>query len=176
MSNTPAAKRRRVEAANATLRQPFRSPVVKAPAKGASGAGAGSAGSKGNPTAASVGIPSRKGDITPRRATHQNPTPEASSTKGEPTFVWTSRRDEFEEKNAALEREIARLREEESRDSKESETRDELDELIVKWRGAAQIAAEELFEASRSRVERYSNGAPEHTLLDRCLRSLVWVV
>lgn len=76
--------------------------------------------------------------------------------------MWTSRREEYEEKNAALERELARLRDAGPEKDKGPESRDELDDLAVKWRGAAQKAADELFEMSRSRVERYGNTAPGH--------------
>lgn len=152
MSNIPAAKRRRVEAANATLRKPFRSPVVKAPARDTPAVG--TAEPEGEPKAASVETPSRKPHPATRKAPGLNP---PSKRKNEPNFTWSSsRREELEEKNAALEKEIARLRAAGPAKSK----RDELDDLIVKWRGAAQQAADELFEASRSRVERYDNNVP----------------
>ena len=155
MSNTPAAKRRRVEAANATLRQPFRSPVIRTPAP-----------ANDAPTAAPTittdpavtETPSRKrGPHHFHSTARKAPAPSSPlkiSSRVEPTFVWSLRRAELEEKNAALEKEIARLRDDDVGDGIES-AQDELDALIVKWRGAAQQAADELFETSRSRVERY---------------------
>ena len=88
--------------------------------------------------------------------------------------MWSSRRKELAERNAVLEMEIGRLRDRERGDSKVSEARDELDGLTIKWRGAAQQAAEELFEASRSRVERYGDATPGYMLGDGCLRGLAW--
>lgn len=140
MSKTPTAKRRRVDAANATLRQPFRSPIIRRPATDA------------NPPVAAE-------NETLKTAVSARPSGrDPASETGRPAFVWSLRREEFEAKNAALEEEIARLRRgdgEVTGSGRRDEGRDELDELAVKWRAAAQQAADELFETSRSRVQRY---------------------
>lgn len=85
-------------------------------------------------------------------------TPSKFAPRREPGFVWAERRAELEAKNAALEEEIARLRESES-EYKVEEERDELDGLMIKWRAAAQQAADELFETSKSRVQKYVSHA-----------------
>lgn len=160
MSNTstPAAKRRRIETANSTLRKPFRSPVIKPPGQGAS--------------------PTAETPVRPRAGPARNavgsgtPSKVAPRARG-PGFVWAERRGEFEAENAALEVEIARLRgagEPESKGVEGGDERDELDELdglMVKWRAAAQQAADELFETSKSRVQRYvSHSLPWFEMAD----------
>ena len=82
-----------------------------------------------------------------------------AAPRREPGFVWAERREEFEAKNAALGKEIARLRESEDAKDKGEESEDELDGLMVKWRAAAQQAADELFETSKSRVQKYVSRA-----------------
>lgn len=146
-TSTPAAKRRRIETANSTLRKPFRSPVIKPPGQGTSPAAETPVRARAGPAARSalgVGTPSK-----------------AAPRPREPGFVWSSSREEFEAKNAALEEEIASLRgSEESEDGKGVKERDELDGLMVKWRSAAQQAADELFETSKSRVQKYGSPRP----------------
>ncbi|SPO02117.1 uncharacterized protein DNG_04790 [Cephalotrichum gorgonifer] len=148
MSSTPAAKRRRIDAASATLRQPFRSPVVKRPPNDVTTPAAGSAARGG----AILGTPGR----TRMTALGQDTPSRAARGVRRPDFVWRERRAEFEAKNAALEDEIVRLRDGDGDGEVTVENGtgdDELDGLIVKWRAAAQQAADELFETSRSRVQ-----------------------
>lgn len=157
-TNTPAAKRRRIETANSTLRKPFRSPVIKPPGQGASPAAETPVRPRVGPARHAVGVG------TPSKAV-----PRARG----PGFVWAERKGEFEAENAALEGEIARLRAVE-----DSETRgveggnglDELDGLMVKWRAAAQQAADELFETSKSRVQKYVSHSLPAVVRDGCLR------
>ncbi|EFQ25501.1 uncharacterized protein GLRG_00645 [Colletotrichum graminicola M1.001] len=195
---TPAAKRRRVDTANETLRKPFKSPMVRGregkiagsaaaenptasppqlkPGEAThadpdSGAGPGSRDT--TPTAATVrqrgagtqvttparqaATPTRRPFSTPRPQLH----PEASPSISRSSLHWTansvtkagdsapgSKTTREAEGREEILRQARRIR-----GGGEGETDEELVELIGKWRAASRMAAEEVFEASRGRVE-----------------------
>ncbi|GJD02898.1 DNA repair protein Dds20/Mei5 [Colletotrichum higginsianum] len=185
---TPAAKRRRVDVANETLRKPFKSPMVRdreagpdtaaedgaAPspppkpnwetrADSDSGAGPGSTtaasvatrprpvGLQAVTPAKQMGAPSRRPFIT----SGASPSPTrgvlhgtGSVAKGGASMPGSSKVTREAEGREEIIRQAGRIR-----SAGEGETDEELVGLIEKWRAAGRIAAEEVFEGSRERVE-----------------------
>ncbi|TKW59500.1 hypothetical protein CTA1_4141 [Colletotrichum tanaceti] len=193
---TPAAKRRRVDVANETLRKPFKSPMVRdreagpdttaedgaapspppkpnwetrADSDSDSGPGPGST------TAASVatrtravglqavtpskqmGAPSRRPFSVPRLQLHPGASPSptrgglhgtGSVAKGGASMPGSSKVTREAEGREEIIRQAGRIR-----GAGEGETDEELVRLIEKWRAAGRMAAEEVFEGSRERVE-----------------------
>ncbi|KZL83254.1 dna repair protein dds20 mei5 [Colletotrichum incanum] len=198
---TPAAKRRRVDTANETLRKPFKSPMVRdreeqvagpaaaknpaAPSpqpkpKGATRADSDSGASPGSTTATTattavtrpqrdvtqmrtpvkqMATPTRRPFSVPRPQLHPGPSPSPlkpslhgtarSVTKGGGSVSGSKTTREVEGREEIL-RQAGRIR---SGGEGKGETDEELMGLIEKWRAASRIAAEEVFEGSRERVE-----------------------
>ncbi|KZL69666.1 DNA repair protein Dds20/Mei5 [Colletotrichum tofieldiae] len=194
--STPAAKRRRVDTANETLRKPFKSPMVRdrgeqvagpaaaenptAPSpqpkpKGAiragsdSGAGPGGTtatttatrprgvGDQTTPPAKQMATPTRRPFSVPRPQLHLGASPSPlrtslhgtarSAPKGGGSVSGSKTAREVEGREEIL-RQAGRIR-----GGGEGETDEELIGLIEKWRAASRIAAEEVYEGSRERVE-----------------------
>ncbi|GKT43183.1 uncharacterized protein ColSpa_03364 [Colletotrichum spaethianum] len=190
---TPAAKRRRVDTANETLRKPFKSPMVRdreeqvaGPAatedttasspqlkpKGATRAGPDSGvgprgttattrprgvGTQMTTPAKQAATPTRRPFSVPRPQLHPGASPSPLRTgfhgvarpvtKGGVSVPGSKSTREAEGREEIL-RQAGRIR-----GGGEGETDEELLELIEKWRAASRIAAEEVFEGSRERVE-----------------------
>jgi len=192
----PVSKRRRVELANATLRKPFKSPLISRPVEPPEAENRPSTSPlthsftsdstvskapSGNEQQRPSGTPKRRVDqkpkavwdvATPPKEAHEIqesyeashgvlPTNKTLShgNGAVPSFLWKEHHSQLETRNIELEREISRLRGDtlqqlESRhptDNKDAA----LDKLIVKWKAAARQAAEEVFEMSKSRVQKY---------------------
>lgn len=168
--STPAAKRRRIEAAN-TLQKPFRSPfktpfkspLIKAPPNTrASTAAASTPLTSKTPTSYPVvSIPSphtatrsKKSFASPVSATALNADPDIAPLLRE------QRELEKELKEVKEELDMAEQAKKIERDSKakdkdgSGEIDGELVELCEKWKGASRLAAEELFGKVRDRVNR----------------------
>lgn len=210
---TPAAKRRRVDAANLTLRKPFHSPLIRKPDDG-------SGGSSKNPEQANADTtittknayshsssPSRASAIRParslgalRQTTSQRPSSSSSPLKFKSPIQRsgvkrTSRVQKTTEDTAAaaadddddgdhpggsllalvkahrhtaqdavlkdLDRKLETVRQAKrievaSEGERPGEAVDQaLRDLVVKWKGASRVAAEELFEIVRERVAKY---------------------
>ncbi|KAK1731829.1 hypothetical protein CaCOL14_009011 [Colletotrichum acutatum] len=213
---TPAAKRRRVDAANETLRKPFRSPLVQrdrgpGPERNRDGSTATTAAATENPAAeedddsapttenpAVASSPSSArgaATTTSRHATEKFATPGKRGVGGTSSVTSTPTRRPFSiprvgglqqmgaspsplrmgtaspysgasrktnglglvgsksEREAEGREEILRQAERIRGAVGEGETDEELLELIGKWRAASRIAAEEVFEGSKERVE-----------------------
>jgi Swi5-dependent recombination DNA repair protein 1 len=174
---TPAAKKRRVEAANATLKKPFRSPLINRP--------------KPRPAAQTRAAKDEKDDLRPatplenlqsledldgepstshspsaqsspervhkKVSTYATPRPKTLS----PTSELSSLMNKFErqldrsvrelEQQGELVRQAERIRQ--TRRPGE-EVDKELKELVEKWKGASRLAAEEVFGFVKERVAR----------------------
>ncbi|KAK4454810.1 hypothetical protein QBC34DRAFT_433728 [Podospora aff. communis PSN243] len=186
-SNTPepSAKRRRVEAANSTLRKPFKSPLIKRPANPnltstptPRTTGAGTAGRNvfDGPASGSGIAGIRISSPSPLRFTPVTPNLKRRSmspTKGRRTAG--SREggdgDTLQDQLRKIQRETAariraaeaelevveqavQIRQESEAKRPGEEIDAELKELVGKWKGASRMAAEELFELIKGRVER----------------------
>ncbi|OHE93684.1 DNA repair protein Dds20/Mei5 [Colletotrichum orchidophilum] len=201
---TPAAKRRRIDAANETLRKPFKSPLVRDRGQDPDQDGAADPAAEGETTApaaapaaataatASLSSASGLAASTPRKATRKAPSakqavstptrrpfsvprPQVPQTgalaspsllrmtaasyglkKGGATVAGLggggggSRSEREAEGREEILRQAGRIR---GGGVGEGETDEELVGLIGKWRAASRIAAEEVFEGSRERVE-----------------------
>lgn len=195
--NTPAAKRRRVDAANATLRKPFHSPLLRRQpdTAGSSAPGPGRTPeantnkrpveevySPSSPSAArqqpQATRPPRdlKPSVAPgapRAAANRKnlspDDPEARSGDGNP-FLALARAHRTTEGRDAIVRDLDR-RLETVRQAAEIEAASErnrpgepvdqeLRDLVAKWRGASRMAAEELFETVRERVDKLVPPSP----------------
>ncbi|KAK2003863.1 hypothetical protein LX36DRAFT_745193 [Colletotrichum falcatum] len=183
---TPAAKRRRVDTANETLRKPFKSPIVRGReekvaesaaaentteltpqlksgestrADSNSGARPGSSNTTTQVTmpARQAVTPTRRPFSAPRQLLHPEASPSISrsslhgtaslATKAGGSAPRNKTTRETEGREEIL-RQARRIR-----DGGEGEIDEELIKLIGKWRVASQMAAAEVFEASRGRVE-----------------------
>lgn len=199
--NTPAAKRRRVDAANATLRKPFHSPLLRRqPAAGESStpgstsktpeANSGKRSfeevySPSSPSAAKQPQPARPARLqenlrrsrpaSPLKGPIAPPAPQATQRKissqvdaqaspgDDNPFLTLAHAHRTAGRDAIvrdLDRrlDIARQAgeiEAASERSRPGEAVDqELRDLVVKWRGAGRVAAEELFETVKERVDK----------------------
>lgn len=195
--NTPAAKRRRVDAANATLRKPFHSPLLRRQPGAGEGSTPGSIKtpepntskrsieqvySPSSPSTAKQPQVARR----PRELHHVRPASPlklpiapgsnqatkrkaSSPSKAEPgpgdenPFLTLARAHRTAGRDAIvrdLDRRLetvkqAREIEAASERSRPGEPVDqELRELVAKWRGASRLAAEELFETVKERVDK----------------------
>lgn len=190
-SSMPSAKRRRVDAANETLKKPFRSPMVKRPQP--------LAGSGTTESSPSTPAPAHKRDsndvgrvstpsklsprhfATPRLHTNPNDTPSKPVLKPGPRqplvlhsgskpdgltvedadlldqLSW--RRTEAELKIREVEKEMELVRQAARIESGKKTTNEEMAKLVRRWKGACRIAAEELFELIRGRVDSMGGGA-----------------
>lgn len=178
--STPAAKRRRVDAANATLRKPFQSPLIRRPdaGKGAQGTpepsktpdATGSSQEAYSPSSPS--LPQTRRPAAPaQQQRFKTPLAAAKRKRPEPAGA------EHNHPGAGLLALVAahgraapavgdldgrletarqaRRIEEASAPRRPGEPVDqELRELVVRWRGAGRLAAEEVFEVVKGRVER----------------------
>ncbi|CAP69226.1 uncharacterized protein PODANS_1_8940 [Podospora anserina S mat+] len=197
--NIPSAKRRRVDAANATLKKPFRSPMInrQSPSTTTSNATPTQASQSLSrrsidsfsrpPTSSSIpATPSRPGNPSPLRlgtnsAAARRPlllqksfksvsTPFPFKQRQQDTARSTNEGDELlqriqrshrelDAQMKKVEKELERVRqakriEEASRRKRPGEEVDaELSELVGKWKGASRLAAEELFEVVKGRVD-----------------------
>ncbi|KAK1970604.1 hypothetical protein LY78DRAFT_652747 [Colletotrichum sublineola] len=195
---TPAAKRRRADTANETLRKPFKSPMVRGREEKVAGpaaaenstassprpqpgeatradsdSGTSPGSSNTTPTAAAVRqwgagtqvtTPARQ-TVTPTRRPFSVPRPQlhpeaspfitrsslhgaaSSVTKAGGSAPGNKTTREAEGREEIL-RQARRIR-----GGSEGETDEQLVQLIGKWRAASRMAAEEVFRASRGRVE-----------------------
>ncbi|KAH0444272.1 hypothetical protein CcaCcLH18_00497 [Colletotrichum camelliae] len=172
---TPAAKRRRLDDASNTLRKPFKSPAVVRDRDAAAGDATASSpradavntnssstrcgGSATGTAAQRSGIqlttpakqpstPARRPFSLSRPQHGVSPSPLRTTGDGTPTGIRTAR-------DAAGREEIIRQAERirGGRSGTGSETDEELVVLIAKWRAASRQAAEEVFEASKERVQ-----------------------
>lgn len=160
--NTPTSKRRRIESANATLRRPFRSPLVRGRSNASAPAPVPDPAT--TPERETTPLEERVASGAKRARSSETGSQSAGRGKGRdagteevPSFSWRERRREMEDENRRIEQEISRLENidpvSNAASCKESPG-GELDGLFEKWKAAAQQAAEELYEASRLRVQR----------------------
>lgn len=201
--NTPAAKRRRVDAANATLRKPFHSPLLRRQPDAGESSTSGSTSKTPeansnkrsfeevySPSSPSVAKQQQPQTVRPtrppgnaRRGRPASPlkgciAPSASQTTkrkisgpsdaeadpgGDNPFLALARAHRTAGRNAVvrdLDRRLETVRqagdiEAASERSRPGEAVDqELRDLVVKWRGAGRVAAEELFETVKERVDK----------------------
>lgn len=177
--STPAAKRRRIDAASSTLSKPFRSPVktpLKSPLKtdGTEPATPSNLNSSfsatpavpKNPAAAKTAIvipPALKkgnGTTTPRpaRAIKAYASPrETAALNADPDIaplLKVQRELEKQLKDVKAQLEAAEQAKKIESQAKDGEVDGELVELVEKWTGASRQAAEELFAKVRDRVNR----------------------
>ena len=157
-----AAKRRRVKSASHTLSKPFRSPF-KAATKPQEDRECGASAGSPNPPAISDEKRPAEPALTPRR-TPFGPSP---SRTAEPRR-WSRANFSNEpilnsllKEERSLERELKELKAEldtveQARKIETKEEDEELVGLIEKWKGAARVAAEEVFEKVSDRVNRYA--------------------
>ncbi|KAF5492622.1 Swi5-dependent recombination DNA repair protein 1 [Colletotrichum siamense] len=172
---TPAAKRRRLDDASNTLRKPFKSPAVVRDRDAAAGDATASSprtdavdtnssstrcgGSATGVTAQRSGIqlttpakqfstPTRRPFSLSRPQRGVSPSPLRTTGDGTPTGIRTARDVAGREE---IIRQAERIRG--GRSGAGSETDEELVVLIAKWRAASRQAAEEVFEASKERVQ-----------------------
>ncbi|VBB72346.1 Putative protein of unknown function [Podospora comata] len=208
--NIPSAKRRRVDAANATLKKPFRSPMInrQSPSTTASNATPTQASPSLSrpPTSSSIpATPSRPGNPSPLRlgtnsAAARRPlllqksfksvsTPLPFKQRQRDTARSTNEGDELlqriqrshrelDAQMKKVEKELERVRqakriEEASRRKRPGEEVDaELSELIGKWKGASRLAAEELFEVVKGRVDGMGGGGADIIISGACADSI----
>ncbi|KAK0667356.1 hypothetical protein QBC41DRAFT_396081 [Cercophora samala] len=205
--NIPSAKRRRVDTANATLKKPFRSPMINRQAQQSPATSSVNA----TPTQASPSLsrsintlsrPSASSSssipVTPSRPGNPSPLrPGTSSTARRPLLLQRSFKPvstpsplkqrqqgttglnnegdgllqriqrshgELDQQMKKLEKELELVRqakriEEASRRKRPGEEVDaELRELVGRWKGASRLAAEELFEVVKGRVDGMGGG------------------
>ncbi|OLN82883.1 Swi5-dependent recombination DNA repair protein 1 [Colletotrichum chlorophyti] len=145
---TPATKRRRIDVANETLRKPFKSPVVPDPGCIDGAAASESRTPADHGTARTpvrqLSTPTRRPFSVPRRQSAMLPSPlwgDGSSKK-----VRATRQAEGREEIIRQARRIQGKAEGVEPDG-------ELEALIRKWKDASRLAAEEVFEGSRERVQ-----------------------
>ncbi|CAD6441704.1 86c5d4da-5f0e-4344-8372-ee42a361a332 [Sclerotinia trifoliorum] len=170
--STPAAKRRRIEAAN-TLQKPFRSPfktpfkspLIKAPpntrASTAASATSTPLSSKTSISYPVVSIPSRN-TVTRVKKSFTSPISPAVLNADPDIAPLLKEQRELEKQLKAVKEELdmAEQAKKIERDSKakdkdgNGEIDGELIELCEKWKGASRLAAEELFGKVRDRVNR----------------------
>lgn len=207
--NTPAAKRRRVDAANATLRKPFHSPLLRRQPDAGGSSTPGSGSTSKTPEASSskrsfeeVYSPSspsvakqpqtvrptrpqgnvRRGrPASPLKAAVTSTAPQATrrkisgpaDSKAQPAddnpFLALARAHRTAGRDAIvrdLDRRLDTARqageiEAASERSRPGEAVDqELRDLVTKWRGAGRVAAEELFQTVKERVDKFVIPAP----------------
>lgn len=188
-SSMPAAKRRRVDAANATLKKPFRSPMVKrAPPQDDVGATARSPATPGpakRRPSTSIGrlsTPSKlpghlhsgpalpasaNGSATPSKSFPGRAGGKLSESKLEGLsdkdveFLdkLNRRRKEAEVRAREAEKEAELVRQAARIESGKESNNDDLGKLVRKWKGACRTAAEELFELIRGRVDSMGGAA-----------------
>lgn len=199
--NTPAAKRRRVDAANATLRKPFHSPLLRRQpdAKGSSTPGSTSKTPEANsnkrsfeevysPSSPSVakqpqtvrparppGNVRRGRPASPLKGCIAPTAPQATKRKisgpgdfkaqsgDDNPFLALARAHRTAGRDAVvrdLDRRLDTVRQAEEIEAASERNRpgepvdQELKDLVVKWRGAGRVAAEELFETVKERVDK----------------------
>lgn len=200
--NTPAAKRRRVDAANATLRKPFHSPLLRRQPDAGDSSTPGSSKtpdsnsskrsfeevySPSSPSAPRQPQPAGRPTRPPGKLLHGRPAsplklsvaPGATRAAGQKTagpkdeaqagsaddnpFLALARAHKTAGRDAIvrdLDRRLETVRqardiEAASEKSRPGEPVDqELRDLVVKWRGASRLAAEELFETVKERVDK----------------------
>ncbi|KAK1837173.1 hypothetical protein QBC39DRAFT_395157 [Podospora conica] len=159
----PAAKRRRIDAANAVLRKPFRSPMINRPPPSATspdtpapGPGPAATPARQTTTAAAFSTP------TPSKApsTRQRPQPPlftkstpraagAVTPYSNPKKVVLGGEGDGEEDPAIVEQALKITRQARPGQSVDAE----LKEATAKWRAAGRAAAEDLFELVKGRVD-----------------------
>ncbi|PQE03268.1 dna repair dds20 mei5 protein [Rutstroemia sp. NJR-2017a BBW] len=171
--STPAAKRRRIEAANSTLQKPFRSPF-KTPFKSpllnrnspntpASASGSTSTPSKpvnsplslSTPVATPIALASRASAVRGKKTLASPVSSAALNADPDIAPLVKMQRDlERQLKEVKQELEVVEQARKIERDSGEGEIDGELVRLCEKWREASRGAAEELFGKVRDRVNR----------------------
>lgn len=190
--STPAAKRRRVNAANVTLRKPFHSPLIRRPDDGgpsktpeqADTAAAEDACSPSSPSAPAIRpsrslgalrqkphtfssplkfkTPIQRGDVKTKKPTVSVMMEDDGDLPGGAFLALvkahrhTSQDAVLKDLDKKLERaRQARRIEVASENERPGEAIDqELRDLVVKWKGASRMAAEELFEIVKERVAK----------------------
>jgi Swi5-dependent recombination DNA repair protein 1 len=165
---TPAAKKRRVDAANAQLRKPFRSPLIKraiapSPSQGSS------AGAPSTPlkyAESSSAIEPVSPVVSSAERLHKSTTaavgpqsrPKGGKTKLELLVTVLENELRLVERQILEEGEVVRQAERirmESEGKRPGEEIDvELKELCKKWKAASRLAAEEVFEVVKERVTK----------------------
>lgn len=191
MSSTsvPPAKRRRIDAANETLKKPFRSPLVKRPQISPSGAEAASPVTRSplpsRPSARNEGnghdalstpsrpparrrqapglytnTPSKPGSGTGTPLTRTDVSDIAGLTTKDTDLLaqLSQRRKEAEHRTREVEKQVELVRQAARIESGKEASDEKLAELVRKWRGACRVAAEELFELIRGRVDSMGGG------------------
>lgn len=168
---TPAAKRRRIETASQTLSKPFRSPF-KTPLKSDKAPAADSSTSRPLKAKTTNSLLSHPPKTPSLPGPSSNRAPRAKKTFASPIAAAALNSDPdiapLLRQQRELEKELRDLKEEvdtveQARkieaDSKKRDPDGEIDgelvELVVKWRGASRLAAEELFTKVSERVNRY---------------------
>lgn len=195
--NTPAAKRRRVDAANATLRKPFHSPLLRRQPEAAGSSAAGPSKtpeantnkrpveevySPSSPSAARQQLqatrpaPPPKPPVTPgalrAAANRKNQgTADSKARSGDSNpFLALARAHKTTADRDAIVKDLDR-RLETVRQAAEIEAAcersrpgepvdQELRDLVAKWKGASRMAAEELFETVKERVDKLVSPLP----------------
>ncbi|ESZ99035.1 hypothetical protein SBOR_0569 [Sclerotinia borealis F-4128] len=169
--STPAAKRRRMEAAN-TLQKPFRSPfktpfkspLIKAPNTRASTAAAAVSTPLSSKTSSSYPVVSIPSPSTATRTKRSFTSPvSAAVLNADPDIAPLLKEQRELEKQLREVKEELDMAEQAKKIEKDSKNKDkdgsgeidgELVELCEKWKGASRLAAEELFGKVRDRVNR----------------------
>jgi Swi5-dependent recombination DNA repair protein 1 len=162
---TPAAKKRRIEAASSTLSKPFRSPF-KSPLKAPSSSSPSSAPNNANDPSPSPILSENPPNLSPaiparriQSVQKKYPSPSASQLNTDPEIAALLRTQRELEKQLREVRENLETAEQARKIEMESRKTGEIDgdliALIEKWRGASRQAAEELFGKVRDRVNRF---------------------
>ena len=178
---TPAAKKRRGDAAKATLKKPFRSPLIKGPQAGGTGTRGGShltpigsrpstplkdvekaAPDDEDPPAAAAASPERRhksvkplaGPRAAPKSSTQAPTGDLSRLVAELERSLAETDKQLREDEDLVEQ-ADRIRRESERQRPGQAVGVELRELVAKWKAASRLAAEQVFEIVRERVARW---------------------
>lgn len=171
--STPAAKRRRLEAAN-TLQKPFRSPfktpfkspLIKTPSTRASTAAAATSIALQPKTPSTYPVVSIPSPNTATRTKKSFKSPVSTAVlNADPDIAPLLREQRELEKQLREAKEELDMAEQAKKIERDSKAKDEdgsgeidgeLVELCEKWKGASRLAAEELFGKVRDRVNRYA--------------------
>ncbi|KAK0753864.1 hypothetical protein B0T18DRAFT_477128 [Schizothecium vesticola] len=166
----PAAKRRRVDAANATLRKPFRSPMIRGPSASTPGQettpcsaprpGPGPGATPSRPTSSALfptptpatptSITTNTGLPTRRLLTRPSRPGTGTGTDASPTKTSTIPQQEQGTEDPAVQEQARKIT---TQTPPDQPVDAELKAATAKWRAAGRAAAEDLFELVKGRVE-----------------------